>query len=385
MLARCLEDQRLGVRPRASTMRRWLSICCQVLGLAIIGGLVGETWRLAELAGRYEGEARAAQKAAAAAAIASARPLFPVPPVTTDTAAVARLEAELVASQAQVKAMTETLQQHNEVIARTSAEAEAAAARSSAPIPEGVRLSLQALHECLRAEGFVGQRFLSARRLDGDGLHEVELLDADADGLGVVFVRADRMTAELDRGTGRLVLKLFDGFRTAGGERLKLPEDGWQIVFASVDGRRFEERLPLLIRADGVYPERDPGAGRKTTDVDPITRRQWLERFDHLLAMAATQHRLRVSRFRGMQDGWFLTAEVVGTDDRLRLLSSAHCARLAIEVDQTAGVVSLLLQDGALRSGGVESTITAEGYRMLLPSVTCKQATDAMFGMVVSK
>jgi hypothetical protein len=47
--------------------------------------------------------------------------------------------------------------------------------------------------------------------------------------------------------------------------------------------------------------------------------------------------------------------------------------------------VSLLLRNGSLRRDGVDSSITGEGLRVLLPNLTCKQASDAMFGMVVRR
>jgi hypothetical protein len=364
-----------------------------VLAIATIGGLVWETRRLAELAGRFEVEARQARKDAEARGGAEHAANAPATEAdagataaTAATAAnVARLEAALASSQQQLQAMAEAVEQRNAQIAKAAADAEEAAQRDQAPMPEGVRRCLQALHECLRVEGFTNQRFLSARSLDGEGLHDVELIEVDADGLGATFLHAGRMTAELDRGKRRFELTFFDGFRTAAGDRQKLGTNGWPLVFAPVDGRLIEQRLPYLVRVAGVYPDSDAAPDRRLTDVDAMTRRQWLERLDRLLDAASTPHHLRVNRFRGMHDGYFLTAEVVGTDDRFRLMASAHCEKLAVEVDQAAGIVSLLLKDGILRSGGVESTITAEGYRMLLGNVTPKQASDTMFGMVVSK
>ncbi|HZN42065.1 MAG TPA: hypothetical protein VFD82_24920 [Planctomycetota bacterium] len=368
-------------------MRRWLWSCCWVSAITAIGGLVYETRRLAELAGHFEAQARLARQAAQSSA--RAEPVANAPAAeavdTAQAATVARLEAALASSQQQLQAMAQALESRKAEIAKAAAEAEAQAQRAQAPMPEGVRLCLQALHECLRVEGYTGQRFLSARSLDGEGLHDVELIEVDADGLGAAFLHAGRMTAELDRGKGRFVLTFFDGFRTAAGERQKLLPDGWPLVFAPVDGRLIEQRLPYLVRVVGVYPDPDAAPDRRLTDVDPMTRRQWLERLDRLLDTASTPHHLRVNRFRGMHDGYFLTAEVVGTDDRFRLVASAHCEKLAVEVDQAAGIVSLLLKSGVLRSGGVESTITAEGFRMLLGNVTPKQASDTMFGMVVSK
>ena len=367
-------------------MRRWLWSCCWVFAIAAIVGLVCETRRLAQLAGQFEVQARQARKDAEAREGAEHAANARAAETDAATAAtMARLEAALASSQQQLQAMAEALEQRNAQIAKAAADAEEAAQREQAPMPEGVRFCLRALHECLRVEGFTNQRFLSARSLDGEGLHDVELIEADADGLSTTFLHAGRMTAELDRGKRRFVLTFFDGFRTAAGERQKLGTNGWPLVFAPVDGRLIEQRLPYLVRVVGVYPNPDAAPERRLTDVDAMTRRQWLERLDRLLDGASTPHHLRVNRFRGMQDGYFLAAEIVGTDDRFRLVASAHCEKLAVEIDQAAGIVSLLLKDGVLRSGGVESTITAEGYRMLLGNVTPKQASDTMFGMVVSK
>jgi hypothetical protein len=98
-----------------------------------------------------------------------------------------------------------------------------------------VRQCLEALHDCLRAEGFHEQRFLRASAIDDEGLRDVELLDADGDGLSVSVISAGRMTATLDRTAGRLELRFFDGHRTVDGERNTLSEDGWPLVY-DVDG-----------------------------------------------------------------------------------------------------------------------------------------------------
>jgi hypothetical protein len=341
--------------------------------LVAIGLLVVETRRLAELAGGFEGDARDQRRLL----LASEQQR------TAAEANAARLTTELRAANARLQAMSDVVDERVSQLRSAAADSEAVAARSLQPMPEGVRACLRALHECLRAEGFTSQRFLSARSLDGEGLHEVELLDLHSDGLGVTFVRAGRMTAALDRGTGRFELRFFDGERDVAGERLDLPEDGWVLVFAPVDGHRVEAALPYLVQATGAYPE----AFRRqaSDDVDPLTRRRWLERFDRLLVDVRAPERWQVTRFRGMRDGYFLDAELVGTDERHHVVAMSFCRRLAVEVDAAAGVVSLLLLDGNLRRGGVDSTITAEGYRMLLPNLTGKQASDTMFGMVVSR
>ena len=361
-------------------MRRWWTLSLLAIAVAALAFLVSETRRLAAMAGQGEIAVRAAQRERDLAlarldAESAARAVV--------AADAARLGAELATATTQLQGMSEVLETRSAEFARVRAEAEAAELRRNEPMSEGVRLCLAALHDCLRAEGFANQRFVRARRLDADGLHEVEMYQLDADGLGVTFLVAGRMTAELDRAKARLVLRFFDGHRLVGEASHEFGPDGFPVVFEPVDGRMLEQRLPYLVRAAGVYPE--PVTKGATTDVDPVTRRQWLERFDRLLAQAGTTQSLRIGRFRGMADGYFLQVELIGTDQRFHVLSSAHCARLAVEIDKTANVVSLLLKDGVLRDNGVESTITGDGYRMLLPKLDPKQASDLMFGMVVTK
>lgn len=370
-------------------MPRWCTVGLAVVALAAIVLLFVETARLAELAGRHELDARQARAVAAHAVAAATAPAASAPAAVEqapaspggDALAWARLELELQTCRSQLQAVTALLEERNAEIERRAAEA----ARIPPPMPEGVRLCLQALHTCLRVEGFGNQRFLSASRLDAEGLADVEMLDADADGLGATLVSAARMTATLDRAAGRLDLCFFDGHRTSGGKREALPDDGLLLTFRDVDGRLFEAKLPALVRGEGAYPDRTAPAGRPPTDVDPMTRREWLARLERVLEASGVQPGWRVTRFRGMQDGWFLDGELVASDENRHVAGGAHCKRLCLEVNGATGVVSLLLQDGTLRRGALESSITGEGYRILLPKLTPKSATDAMFGMVVTK
>ncbi|MGC6487465.1 MAG: hypothetical protein ACON4Z_07460 [Planctomycetota bacterium] len=381
---------------------RWLP---SLLIVALLGAgafLVAETREVASLAGSLEGRAVRAERALAAAqaALADAADSQAAPPerpaVEAETApsptdaAVAleeysRLQLELHTTREQLQALRALLAERNAELERRAAASRERAAASLRPMPLGVRECLQALHECLRAEGFTSQRFLRATAVDADGLRDVELLEAASDGLGVTFLTAERMTASLDRSTGRLELRFFEGRRSVEGERAALPDDGFAVVFDDVDGRRFEARLPYLVRAEGAYPvdpappEREPGA------LDPAGRRSWAARLTRLLESAGTELGWSATRVRGLLDGRFLHVDLVGTNDKDLVLGSAHGGRVAVEVDERRDVVSLLLQDGVLRRDGVESTIGAEGFRMLLPGVTPKRARDAMLGMVIAR
>jgi hypothetical protein len=263
-------------------------------------------------------------------------------------------------------------------------ERQAALEAATAPPPEGVRLCLLALHQCLKADGFHGMRFLGARELADAELRSLELLDDNPETLITALYLAERMTVTLDRGRGALLLRMFGGHKLEGGRRHPFPPEGMAIVLEPVTGPLWEERLPFLVRSEGAYPVELPRAERPDA-IDAQTRVVWLERLNGLLARAGTDDRLRVKDFRGMADGRFLQASLAGYDGAGLLRTTAAARDLCVEVDVRAGVVQLCLRDGTLRGPGGNSTISPEGYRMLLPEITVRDASDAMLGMVVRR
>lgn len=373
------------------------ALLCGVVALAL------ETKNLAEMAGDFErrallAERQLAERPAAAEEVATAAqdandaaPVEePRPSPTSDDGGVAlaeysRLQLELHTTREQLDNLRGLLAERNAELERRVAESKQRAADALRPMPEGVRECLHALHQCLRLEGFTAQRFLRATSIDAEGLHGVEMLEAALDGLGAAFVNAARMTASLDRPTGRLELRFFEGHRSVDGERAALPEDGFAVVFDDVDGRLFEERLPYLVRGQGAYPIEVREPKSKPGDLDPSSRRQWSARLSNLLARAKTDINWSATRLRGQLDGYFRQVELVGTNDKGLVLGSAHCSRVAVEIDERRNVVSLLLLDGVLRREGVASTITDKGFRMLLPGLTPKDCNDAMLGIVVKR
>lgn len=364
-------------------MRPW-SLAGWLVALAALAFLLFETRRLAAIAGEQELAARAAAAELARRDALAAPPPAPAPPA--DAGDFARTALELAATQQKLAAVTALLEDRNRQEAERRAAAAAEAERANRPMAAGVRECLIALHECLRAEGYLGPRFLRAEAVGQDGLTHVEMLDAEAAGIDVVFVRAARMTATIDRAQGRLVLTFFQGERALRGVSTPLPERGLELAFADVDGRVFEARLPYLVRGEGEYPSAAAAApGRPPNELDPLLRRQWLERLDRVLADGGPTPSWRVSRVRGLADGWFLGADLVATDDKRHVVASASCERFAVELDEATGIVSLRLRDGALRRNGVDSSISGEGLRVLLPNLSCKQASDGMLGMVVRR
>ena len=56
-----------------------------------------------------------------------------------------------------------------------------------------------------------------------------------------------------------------------------------------------------------------------------------------------------------------------------------------VEVDDKTGTAQLLLKDGTMIGPGGESRLGDEGFRILLPSLSPRQASDRMLGMVVRR
>ncbi len=297
---------------------------------------------------------------------------------------IQRLEGELRRSLDHNRALGDALTA--EVMAREEAAARRAAlaAARSQPLPSGVLSCLDGIHECLLADGFEGLRFLSARRLAEGELQEVEMIGGTGIGSLATVTVARRMTAELDRSAGRLSMRFFDGYRRADGVRVPLPEEGYGIELRPVTAAMWESRLPFLVRAHGEEPVGESRASVPSR-VDPITRAGWQERLDTLLAESGTEVALRLVAFRDLASGRFLDARVQGYRNGQLLEVAADCAELAVEVDDAAGIVSLLLRNGVLLRHGTESVIGDQGYRMLLPELTPARAIDLMLGLVVRK
>lgn len=362
-------------------MRRLLLLPALLTTAVLFAFLFVDGLRTAERAGRFEIEARdlrgelAATRERLAAAEQRAAGL---------QAELARQEGETLRALDNARALGEVLTDQVEQRERAAVAARSAEAATSLPMPLGVQRCLTTLRQCLEAEGHLGLRFLRARAVENKTVCDVEVLDLESDASELLVAAA--MTVELDRRRGELDLVFRDGFRRAAGVRAELPETGHRITLRGVLGPMWEERLPYLVRASGEYPPpADAGAAPRPTAMEPAERAVWIERVDALLAIAGTEHRLRLVGFRDLRDGHFLRGRVLGYDQGKLLAMGADVAELAIEVDRAAGMVSLLLRDGVLRQQGGQSTIGKDGYRMLLPDVTPDQAIQTMLGMVVRR
>jgi len=292
------------------------------------------------------------------------------------------LQDEAFAAIARAEAIGAAIEQQRAELEAARNALEDRRARGRAPMPEGVRLAVEALEDTLRRDGFGNLRVVDAESVEDHELRDVEVVDRSADGRDVTYYRAGVMTVELERDLGDLVLRFRDGHSVRNGFVEDLPEDGQIIRFAGVDGPRFEQRLPYLVQPIGAYPD-DGAHGAPQVVMDPLTRERWAGRLRQVFELARTELRYEVGRFRTIENGRFRDAALHALDARKLLAQSIEAASIAIEVDRAIGTVSLLLEDGVLRKAGGETTIPKSGYRILLPGVTPAQAIDAMLGFVV--
>ena len=323
-------------------------------------------------------EARLADEAAREVAASSARTLQAAEEERI------RLELELAGAMGRIEALGKAIEERSraEQEARR-AEEEQRAARVA--VPEGVRMALLALRDCMRADGFQGLRFLSATALEDHELRDVEVLDAADGEFEPALFLARRMRVELDRATATLRLRFFEGHRRAGTERAEFPVDGFALEFRPVTHKLWEERLPYLVQASGVAPDAPAGAARARPAVDPRTRDLWLERCNALFETSGADTRYRLGELRDLKDSRFLGVSLRGYDASDRLQATIDAETLWIEIDERAGIVQLVVSGGTMRTPGGVSTLAEDGMRLLLRDVTPKAASDTLLGMVVRK
>lgn len=296
---------------------------------------------------------------------------------------VDRLERDLAGALTERARILEMLEERVRAERQRRIRREKRLAEAVRAMPEGVRLALVAANECLRRDGFPEIRFLEARSLEDRELREVELVEHEREGLRTTFYLAGRVTLELDRAAGALVLRLREGYALRGGERTALPAEGLVLRLEHVDGPYWERRLPYLVRATGDYPRED--AVRRPPPMDPATRTAWLERFERLTNAAEGALRYRVDRFSHLEDGVFREVLVLGYGKGRRMEMAVEAGRLEVEVDAEAGSVELCVRDGILRQRGGSVPLPSKGYRLLLPGLSPARASEIMLGMVKHK
>jgi hypothetical protein len=295
-----------------------------------------------------------------------------------------RLEDEVRHALDQKNAMAVAVRETVEDRDRREQEQEERMRAATKPMPEGVRVALVTLQDCLRYDGYRGLRLLRARAIVDQTLTDVEMIHYDQGQLASTLYVAGRMELVLDRSSSTVTLRLFDGHLLHQGEQESFPPEGFEYLVPGVDGPMWESRLPFLIKAVETYPEEDQAVAASNT-LDPISRRQWQDRLDRLLDESSTVEQMRIGNVSALVDGVFRDVLLLGYDHRSLLVMSANAARMVVRVDEEGNFVQLVLTEGVLRRKGGETAIGEAGYRILLPDVTPQRARDIMMGMVAER
>lgn len=342
-----------------------------ILGFAIaVAALLVVTWYAVQTAEQQRGRAEAAVELAA---LRGRR--------------IAELETELAGAlltHGEVRQMLEKQAGENAQARQAQRER---LERALAPLPEGLRLTLDTLHELLRRAGHGDVQVLEARAVAEHALWGARVFRAGVGpNDGATLWQAEKVTFSVDRATGALTMTLQQGLVVRNGKTTPLADDGDVLVLADFDARACEARLPQLIAVAGEYPVPEPLIPPRAR-LDPFTAQRWRERLDEVLASARTTLRYRVHELQGLDQGWFLGVVLYGHTAGNRLEEMAEVERLALRVDDTGGIAELELVGGVLRRAGGDVTLPAAepGRRILLPGVTPAAASRALTGMVVKQ
>lgn len=299
-------------------------------------------------------------------------------------ARIARLEGELASALEQRDAVARQAERVASVRKADLSATESRRRETSRAIPEGVRLALVACNDVLLATGQGGLRFLHATAVTKDReLLGAELIDSDPRSLRSTLYMPRTLTARLDRAQATLTLTLRGGVRVSGELRDALPESGFVLVIEGVDGRLCEARLPMLVTAEGTYP--DELAQSRPGRLPRASAENWRERINDVLAGVRDEERWSCTRVEALDNGWFKGGLLVATKGSRTMKRSAEVERFALRVDAGAGTVSLVLSGGVLHDSAGETSIPATGFAILLPGLEPKAVRDALLGLVVGE
>ncbi len=294
------------------------------------------------------------------------------------------LRADQSADRAQLADLTERLLESErarlellaQMAAPPAASPSAAAAAQAQETPAAAVLQLPGADEpvadpwlgvvngLLAVDGYARLRFQQATRVPGAArLEQVVLMERGADGLVRAIVRAARADFLLQRMTGDLVLRLFDGFRTAEGARVALPADGLRIDLNGVTVDAWLDHFPEL-GATGVaaVPAAEaPAAG------PPPSLRDIQRALDAFLARPGPFSYYRLNALGGVEGGALKLVQINWHDNGGRLVKTIEADTMFVRLHASRSSVELELHHGAFLDGEVKHPFAGDVFRMHLP------------------
>lgn len=235
----------------------------------------------------------------------------------------------------------------------------------------------------LAADGYSALRLQRAERIQGQAaLSGVTWMSWNPEGLVDSIIHADRLTFEMHRMTNNLVLRFFDGSRTANGLRTVLPREGLRLDLDSRNLEAWMEHFPELQEAasagPGVAMQQPPvqpatGAGTPSTTGASLgaettlrDARQVRKALDDLISPRGSFSYYRLSSLESVDGRMLRLVQINWHDNSGRLVKTIEADSLEVLL-HSSNSVELLLRNGAFLDGGVKSPFSSDRFSLHLP------------------
>ncbi|MGB0953335.1 MAG: hypothetical protein ACPG31_08915 [Planctomycetota bacterium] len=233
----------------------------------------------------------------------------------------------------------------------------------------------------LAADGYSSLRLQRAERIQGQAaLSGVTWMSWNTEGLVESIIHADRLTFEMHRMTGNLVLRFFDGSRTANGLRTVLPRDGLRLDLDSRTLDAWLEHFPELKEATvvaqpGVIAATDGNAPSATGTQPPANTgsngtlrdaRKVRKALDDLISPRGSFSYYRLSALDAVEGRTLRLVQINWHDNSGRLVKTIEADTLEVLL-HGSNSVELLLRNGAFLDGGVKSPFSSDRFSLHLP------------------
>lgn len=261
--------------------------------------------------------------------------------------------------------------------------AEAAPAAVAEDLPQKTWVAV--VNGLLAADGYSALRLQRAERIQGQAaLSGVTWMSWNPEGLVDSIIHADRLTFEMHRMAGNLVLRFYDGSRTANGLRTILPRDGLRLDLDSRNLDSWMEHFPEL--AEAVVVEAGPGLaiaqpetsdraqGAVATPPSPPSgsngtlrdARRVRKALDDLISPRGSFSYYRLSALESVEGRQLRLVQINWHDNSGRLVKTIEADTLEVLL-HGSNSVELLLRNGAFLDGGVKSPFSSDRFSLHLP------------------
>lgn len=251
----------------------------------------------------------------------------------------------------------------------TTAKPVSAAAEAIAPEKTWIGV----VNGLLAADGYSALRLQQATRVPGEAaLTDVTWMSWSREGLVDTIVHADRLEFEMHRMSGVLVLRFFDGSRTADGLRTALPNAGMRLDLESQNLNAWMEHFPELkestLKAVAAVSNAAPHAGGVIPPVGEFMSdaRKVRKALDDLISPRGSFSFYRLSSLESVDGSQLRFVQMNWHDNSGRLVKTIEADSLEVILHKNSSV-ELLLRNGAFLDGSKKSPFSSDRFSLHLP------------------